>query len=182
MNTKQRNKIISKTYYQHKEIFTICAKSVIRLFNNVPLNLDDLINYSLFYLPQIVEDYDKKFNHCYEKYLFYKVKYLMINYCKKFTTKSHQVLNLALNYTFEEIEIEDPNSTIFLNNFNYQEEPKEWLQTKFQIQDDLELSVLVYYFFEGFKTKQISLKTNMSSFKINNILKKFEKKIQAYVL
>ncbi|SYV91360.1 Uncharacterised protein [Mesomycoplasma hyorhinis] len=56
------------------------------------------------------------------------------------------------------------------------------MQKTFDITNDLELEILVHYFFSGFKTKQISSKTNVSPQKINIILKEFKKKIDTYIL
>ncbi|WP_215742946.1 sigma-70 family RNA polymerase sigma factor [Mesomycoplasma hyorhinis] len=182
MKSKYHNKLIWKTYNQYKHIFVASAKSVIKIYNNIPLNWEDLVNYSLFNLVDIVNSYDKSQQHSFEKYLFYKVKYLMINYSKKYVSKSHQVLNLALNYEEYEFEFEDPNSDIYEQSVYSHNEPKQWLQKTFDITNDLELEILVHYFFSGFKTKQISSKTNVSPQKINIILKEFKKKIDTYIL
>lgn len=49
----------------------------------------------------------------------------MINYSKKYVSKSHQVLNLALNYEEYEFEFEDPNSDIYEQSVYSHNEPKQ---------------------------------------------------------
>lgn len=145
------------------------AQKILKNFYSIPLEKEDLISYCYFELSQ-PENKIKFYqtNNDVNKlndYISKKIFSIMFNYCKKYTSKKHQILN---NFVSFDDEIEK-NSKIKNIDYSYEE--------LFSFLTEEEFFVIYEIYVKKNKRTNIIKNYNLSKNKLNNLEMSARKKI-----
>ncbi|MGL4343229.1 MAG: hypothetical protein ACRCRZ_01485 [Metamycoplasmataceae bacterium] len=104
---KKTLKFLYKNYYQ--DLIKIAKNILKQNYYSVPLDPDDLVSYSTFeFTSKWLSNFNPAFQIGFKEYFFIKNKFLMLNYCSKFASKNHQILNNSNTFN-DDILVSDKN-------------------------------------------------------------------------
>ncbi|WP_033161086.1 hypothetical protein [[Mycoplasma] collis] len=161
-------------------IADIAAKKAKNIYKTIPLEYEDLFVTGLNFLNETLKNNQDKIPNDDPNAWLYKSTYIrLLNYCKKFTTNNHKIMNFKLNYVDEINKFSKDQHKV--KNYSYYDffeiENKEFFQNfsneKFQI--------LWMYFIDKIPVKKISEKFFISSNKINDIIKFYKQRAFEYI-
>lgn len=134
--------------YQEKTLFLLYNKYYCCLskmatnilknyFYSVPLEIADLINYSLAeFVRKYYYKFSPKYQISFQSFFLSKIKYSMLAYCAEFSSRKHQLLNNYIPY--EEYLDKKDISRIIINYQCLDQEEKKLIEDMFEKNYDLE--------------------------------------------
>lgn len=159
-------------YQKYYNLSDILTKKLFYKFFTLPLELSDLqsLNYLIFY--QTIVSYQTKKNKSFKNFLLINLKWELLKYIKKYLTKNHQILNLAVGYQDYLLDSSDDSlnyhlsfdvvSFVDLVNLKLSFYEKNVLQLKYQ----------------GFSNQEIMAKLNLSYKQVDNAFQRVNLKFK----
>ncbi|MGL5268157.1 MAG: hypothetical protein ACRC8P_00075 [Spiroplasma sp.] len=156
-------------YQRYQNVIDVLTKKIFYKFFTLPLELSDLqsVTYLIFY--QTIVSFQIKKNKSFKNFLLINLKWGLLKYIKKYLTKNHQILNLAVQY----------QDYFFDDSLNYQE--------SFNYFDFVDLIDLKLSFYEknvlqlkyqGFSNQEIMTKLNLSYKQVDNAFQRVSLKLK----
>ncbi|MCR8613365.1 MAG: hypothetical protein NC236_02680 [Mycoplasma sp.] len=130
-NRIYKEQVINFSYKKYEYIIKKMAILCKKRHTNLPLEVDDYINYFLMEFNDVTKKFNSKYNVKFETYLSYHSYYKMSSYAKKFMNKNNTLMNnmVSFNDVFyiagennheifnqEKINIEMPKMSFFEKN------------------------------------------------------------------
>lgn len=168
----------------HEKIMKMINKHVSTWRYMLPYEKEDIISFCYTVFDDVAKTFpynQKKVN--FDKYLINNIKYLILNYLRKFLTNKHRVLNYAIcldskisqRYLDVDKSINIDQSLSDLDTYNQR---KEWILSILEKINRNNKDIIYDYFFKGIKTDELCKKYNLEKNKIINILVVFKRKLK----
>lgn len=160
-------------YQKYRSITDILTKKIFQKFFTLPLELNDLqsLAYLIFY--QSIINYQVKKNKSFKNFLLINLKWGLLKYIKKYLTKNHQILNLAIEY--QEYFLDDKVSDNLNNQLNFDTIifiDLINLKLSFYEKNVLQLK------YQGFSNQEIMAKLNLSYKQVDNAFQRVSLKFK----
>lgn len=141
------------------------AKVVVRKYYSLPVTWEDVYIEACFNLVKIYNDYDSTLNDNIDVYMTISLTYFMRNYCRKWLSKKHLVLNNSVEYKEEWSIGTSSEEVIFYDH--------HWLD-KFDKEEQDIINLLVN---TDKNNKQICQEINISRYKFKQKIQNIKKKL-----
>ncbi|UVD81462.1 sigma-70 family RNA polymerase sigma factor [Mycoplasma iguanae] len=166
MSQAEINKIARVLLVKYHVLLVNLSKMVIRKYFSLPITWEDLYAETSFELIKFYMKFDPEKHDNFEIYLMTKIVNHMRNYCRKWLSRKHLVLNHAsiLYDNYLEVNFFDDEESIFLDSVKF---------TQF------EKRIIEYLVYENLSIVQISKNLDTSVFFINKALKSIRIKIRS---
>lgn len=163
-------------YQKYQNVSDILTKKLFYKFFTLPLELSDLqsLSYLIFY--QSIISYQIKKKKSFKNFLLLNLKWGLLKYIKKYLTKNHQILNLAVVY-----------QDYFLNSNKAGVDDSLNYQLSFDAVSFVDLVNLKLSFceknvlqlkYQGFSNQEIMAKLNLSYKQVDNAFQRVNLKFK----
>lgn len=159
-------------YQKYQNLINILTRKKFYQFFTLPLELNDLqsINYFLFY--QSILTFQSKKNKSFKNFFLINLNWGLLKYFKKYLTKNHQILNMAVEYHDYFVS----SSLSFQENF-YQNNFLEYF-----IYDNLKLTVyeknVLELKYQGYSNHEIMKILSLNYKQVDNALQRVNLKLK----
>ncbi|VEU59795.1 Uncharacterised protein [Mesomycoplasma neurolyticum] len=169
---------MSNLFQKHISLVEIAAKKAKFLFKNIPIEYEDLYVVGLGILNKLLSQKLLIPSDNPNAWLYKRIYLKLLEYCKKFTSSNHKIMNYKSDYADEKLYYKNSSTNSEFEYLNFKE-----IETKdfFKNFSDEKKSILWMYFVEKIAVKQISKLLYISSNKINDLIKTSKKLAINYI-
>ncbi|NQZ65776.1 MAG: hypothetical protein HRT99_00990 [Mycoplasmatales bacterium] len=167
--TLNKNKQILWADNEYKLVFKTIIDKMLRNYNGVPLEWEDIYYEFLYNIPELLKKYDSTKKITLKTFLGIQCRFFASNQCRKFSGNKHKILN---NFVpFEKISME--------NRLRDSIQPQ--ISIDISSLSDEELIIYSDYFLGGETISQIHRNRGITKYKINKIIQSIKSKLLSQI-